>query len=83
MNDCDWMAAESLKSAIDEYMANHAGGLPEDEAVEDARELSPDEMRKLVYVDEPGDVRRSFREHLDKLIADGHKFPCFFASTEY
>jgi hypothetical protein len=33
--------------------------------------------------DEPTGATCSFRERLNRMIADGVKFPCFFASTEY
>jgi hypothetical protein len=58
---------------------------PEDVS-DNPHELTEEEMDTLQFSDEPGApaaAKRSFREQLDKLIAEGQTFPCFFASTEY
>jgi ribosomal protein L16 Arg81 hydroxylase len=84
MNDCDWMAAETVEQATDEYIAKYGGD--EHELAEDQpTELSDEAMNCLMFnaCDEEPPTKRTFREQLDKLIADGQEFPCFFASTEY
>lgn len=85
MNECDWMASKSLESAVSEYVKNYSGGLPEDEATDNPYELTDEEMDRLKFVDDNVDppAHRTFREHLEKLIAEGQGFPVFFASTEY
>ena len=86
MNDCDWMAGESLESVKTLYLAENAGGLPEDEALDEPHELNDHEMDRLRFHDDDAenpDDYRTFRQELNRRIANGDKFPCFFASTEY
>lgn len=85
MNDCDWMAAETLEEATAAYVKDFTGGREEHDVLDNPTELTDVEA-------EPP-VKRTFREQrgrdgqadlqLSKLIAEGQKFPCFFASTEY
>lgn len=85
MNDCDWMAGESLESVKAAYMAEHAYGLPEDEAMDDPHELTEAEMDRLRFHDDeakPEDYQ-TFRQRLNFMVNRGDDFPCFFASTEY
>ena len=84
MNDCDWMAGETLESVKALYMREYAGGLPEDEALDDPSEVNEHEMGRLRFHDsENCEDDSTFQEELDRRIAAGEKFPCFFASTEY
>lgn len=88
MNDCDWMAAETLEQAIQEYKANFSGdGFGAFDEKDSPRELTSEEMDRLMFRetgsdDEPLD-KKSFRTKLEEMIADGEKFPAFFASTEF
>ena len=80
MNDCDWIAAETLEQARGYYK----GIVGEDE--EEARQLTEEELGELVFVE--GDDRDegrhiSFLQHLEELVSQGQQFPCYFASTEY
>jgi len=83
MNDYDWMAAETLEEAKATYL-EHTG---EDEGtLDDVCEVSAENMAKLQFrrePDEPGPQVCSFQDELDRLVANGAKFPRFFASTEY
>ncbi len=83
MNDCDWMAAETLEAATAAYLVEYSGGLPADEALDSPRELTDEEMGLLLVMDESGVRVGTFREELDKLVAAGAVFPRMFASTEY
>ncbi len=84
MDDCTWYAAESLESATAAYKADvgHDDDL-------DPNELTDEQMDRLQFTDdEPGAPptecgKRSFREQLVKEVANGTKFPCMFACTEY
>jgi hypothetical protein len=84
VNDCDWMAAATAEEAT----AGHKElGMDCDDDPAEPSALTEEDMQRLVFQDEDnttGEVtRRSFREQLDKMIAEGEKFPCFFASTEF
>lgn len=92
MNDCDWVAAETAEDAVALYMKET--GLSREEALEGKDQ--PDEMTEaqmleekfLAYEeDDEGDplspTTRTFREELDRRLAAGETFPCFFASTEH
>ena len=46
------------------------------------QQLAAEQMNRLTFCDDDG-TKRTFQEQLDKLITDGKKFPCFFASTEF
>lgn len=52
-------------------------------------ELSDEEMDKKIFLDEEGveegseAERRTFGQQLVKMIADGHDFPCMFATFQY
>ena len=84
MNDCDWCAGEDLESVKKFYMKYC--GLDEDEAFDGLRELTEEEMDRLIFYDNncyKDDSHRTFREELQRLIDLNQKFPLFFASTEY
>jgi hypothetical protein len=96
MNDCDWYAADTVEDAL-KAMAEEVGcettpegitAMREDFDVDDPGEISDESMDVLIYTDdselpEGQIINRTFREQLAKMIADGCKFPCFFATTEY
>jgi hypothetical protein len=84
MNDCDWMAGETLEACKAEYIKNYGGDAWEDENEDqfaDARELTPWDMQHYKFTDDNGG-ERTFQEQLEKMISDGDEFPAFFASTE-
>ena len=79
MNDCDWWAGEDAESVKAAFLAVNEVE-PTDDPIEPT-EVSPEKMRTMEFVD--GHDKRTFAEELDRLIAEAHEFPCFFASTEY
>ena len=95
MDDCDWWLARTLEEARQSYQ--HETGV-DDEAIEDARELSDEEMDRLTFVDVDdgerpvAESRRSFREELRQRVELRERLkaehgiepkPELFASTEY
>ena len=84
VNACDWMAA----ATVEEATAKHKKlGMDCDDDPIEPHPLTEEDMQRLIFQDEDDTTRavtrRSFREQLDKMIAEGEKFPCFFASTEF
>jgi hypothetical protein len=79
MNDTDWIAGNSLEDCTDYYKNLYVG---DEQEVVDARELTEDDLDSLTYFDSDEDVSRSFREELERLIANQASFPRFFATTE-
>ncbi len=80
MNDCDWWMAETAEDATRDYVAAGCSSGDEDEP----EELDDDQLDHLVFVWEADDGtngRRSFREELNRRVAEGWKSE-FFASTE-
>jgi NAD(P)H-hydrate repair Nnr-like enzyme with NAD(P)H-hydrate dehydratase domain len=88
MNDCDYVAAENIddaKKALEETLGYEQD--PEDMPFV----LTEKEMEKLKFLDcEPGSEeskdpknKRSFKAQLEKMVVEGEKFPCFFASSEF
>lgn len=83
MNECDWMAAETVEDALREYKENYSGeefenGEPielDDETMERAKYQETDEDESVLET-------ISFREKLDRMIREGVQFPAFFATTE-
>jgi len=84
MNDCDWMAGETLESCMAEYRANFSGNYewPDDEIFEDPHEVPDEKMDAMKFHADDGETL-TFREELPRLIERGVSFPTFFASTEY
>lgn len=91
INDSEWWMARSLTEAKQDYLAT-VGLMSEEEAFDDARELTDVELDSLQFRDEDGiDLdggtqkgdKRSFREELEGRIASGATRPQPFASTEY
>jgi len=78
LNDYDWWAGESLESVKKSYM--EATGLDEFEAFDDDYELSEEDMNREIYTDEDGSTR-TFKEQLNKMIAENRTFPEVFASV--
>jgi hypothetical protein len=92
LNDFDWWAGYDLESVKAAYLAD-MGLKPTDhpddleDQFDNPHELTEEELDrfKFIYVDrEEGDPEEApFRERLNEVIALGHEFPCFFASTEW
>lgn len=95
MDDCDWWLARTLEEARESYQ--HETGVS-DEMIEDAREVTDEEMDKLTFIDMDegkrivGESRRSFREELRQRVELRERLkakhgiepkPELFASTEY
>ena len=91
MNENDWVAAESLHSAI-QGLAEVFGNTVEeikDEFLDDPRVLSEQEMDKLMFVENMEEeedpakwIQRTFREELQLRISRNEEFPQLFASME-
>ncbi len=83
VGDCDWYAAANKKEAREE----HYQIVGDDEAIEleEIEELSPKAMFHFEHRGDGDEVGfpMTFRAYLDKCIADGDKFPCHFATSEY
>lgn len=77
----DWFAATCLQEAI-QCVKDTYGASDLEEFVDDAYQVPDADLDKLVYI-ESEDVKRTFREQLNKMLTDGSRFPCLFASTEY
>lgn len=82
MNECDWMAGGDLESCVQRFLADYAGDLSREEALDGEHELSESDMDRLKFGDEDGQ-KRTFREQLELMVEQGVVFPEFFASTEY
>jgi hypothetical protein len=86
MDDCDWWVAHTLAEAKASYQ--YETGV-DDESVEDARELTDEELDRLRFVDtdEAGhpvkETRCTFREELARRVSAGLSKPELFACTEY
>lgn len=84
MNDCDWVAAGTLEEAREYY--KEITGMDHDECnFDDGSEepISDEAMDKMKFHDEGLPEPITFRQQLDRLLAQGQQFPMFFASTEY
>jgi len=82
MNDCDWVAAETLEDAKAFYLRDCWSGVEDEGTFDDPHEVPADKMQTMIFhSDEHGDL--TFQQELDRQIANGGKFPAFFASTEY
>lgn len=91
INASEWWMARTLTEAKQDYLAT-VGPMPEEDAFDDARELTDAELDSLQFTDDDGiDLdggtqkagKRSFREELQARIASAAKCPQPFASTEY
>ena len=77
----DWFAAESANDAME--CAKGVLSYDDDEYYKDPVEVSESKMDTLIFVeDDDHNTYKAFRKKLDEMCSTGHKFPCFFASTE-
>lgn len=83
--DSDFCAAKNLRDAIREYMSCAGGTIRE--ALEIVETLTDEQMEKFVFYDDIEDIeecdKRSFKEQLEIMIAEGEEFPTLFATSEY
>jgi len=88
LNDCEWWLAPTLEIAKADYQ-KLCGPIPDEEAFDEPRELSDDELCKRHFFDtddneEPiKSSRRTFYEELRQQIKADPITPRLFACTEY
>lgn len=88
LNDCDWWLAHTLEEAKASYIAD-CGPMAEEEAFDEPRELTKEELRTLHFVDTDENERRisksrrQFRTELRRQIESDPITPRMFACTEY
>lgn len=83
VNDCEWYLAKNLQQAVELAMSDSE--LPEDEACDNPREVTEEEMNRLKFIDDTyrqDSTSRTFAEELARQIANG-AVPGPFATTEY
>lgn len=90
MNDYDWMAGESLESVTELYLKEYnPDNLRADEVLDEPYELTEELLDRFRFHDAYTDGAdgpesyRTFRQELNRRVAAGETFPCFFASAEY
>jgi hypothetical protein len=66
INKFDFYMAPTLEEAITQAMAD--SGLSRDEAINEPRECTAEELQRLVYGDDDGNGR-TFQEELDRRLA--------------
>jgi len=80
MNECDFIAAENMKEAIEYYKKEFDY---HDEPDEEPVELSEKDLNTFRFLDEDDPKENyTFKDELEKNMKDGTIFPCLFASTE-
>lgn len=90
VTESEWFAAATAEDAVKAYQEYAKGcygdgTLAYQEQEELRREFGEpglSDMDRLKFTDEDGTVR-TFREELDRRIADGDDFPAFFATSEF
>lgn len=84
LTDCEWWMARTLDEAKTDYTQ-----VTGEQADDDARQLSEEDLDRLWYVDTNEDetpnatMRCSFRQELANRIATGISKPEVFACTDY
>ena len=83
LDDYDWWVGASLADCIAAAREDCGAGSYQDAETE-GREVSEASMARLKFADDEGPdaVTRTFSDQLALEIAEGGKFPRFFASTE-
>lgn len=80
-----WIAAKNLRDAVRE--AESTCDFNRREAIEDAVKLGDADLDRYQFIDDPYNpeqsTKRSFRAQLEKMIAEGERFPCPFACRDY
>jgi uncharacterized protein YabE (DUF348 family) len=80
--ECDWVIASSAKE-VHELLASVSMELEDDDEV---RPCTDAELDTLMFLDDPyreDTTKRTFREELNKRLADGLKDGDMFATTEF
>lgn len=80
LNDYDWWAGETLAQVKKDYLKET--GMDEEEAFDEPKALTKEEMKKYTIREEDGTQERTFEEELKAMIKAKVDFPCMFASTE-
>lgn len=90
MNDCDWYAARTPEEALEAMRGNMGYESLEHLRADAMCDAEPEELSTAALNDlrfHLDDSRTgptiSFREQLERMIADGDPLPGFFASTEF
>lgn len=85
MNDYDWYAAETMEEAVQcmsETLQESIPTLLSDHEI-DPKLMSNKAIDKTPFYCSETQSNITFRIELNRMTAKGHKFPSFFASTEY
>jgi hypothetical protein len=84
LDDCDWWVGETLAACIAEAREVCGDGSYCD-AEDEGCEVTAEQMQTLKFVDDDLDPPQTFTfaQQLHREIAEGGKFPRFFASTEW
>lgn len=83
LNDYEWWSGEDLESCVAAAMAQYE--VTREEAADDPIEVTEAQMDSLTIDDSrdgDGSAIVTYRQYLDRLVAGGQKFPCFFAGDE-
>lgn len=81
MNDYEWWAGFELEETIS-HACEETGIEREDLLFHDgAEELSAEDMDHLMFTEE-NSMKKTFKNKLIEIIAEGEAFPCMFAGTE-
>lgn len=86
MNECDWVAAADMNSAL-EFYKKHVGGAAAEEFIDEPHQLVSEDLDRIKFTrtvddDEPRGTF-TFREQLVLVLTRGEEIPTFFASTEF
>jgi hypothetical protein len=90
INDCDWYAGADADSCIRLYIDKYDGDVDLLDEYGPPTQLTDAALATRLFTDidysenpHGTELRRTFREELDRLIAAGVDFPIMFASTEF
>jgi hypothetical protein len=83
LNDHEWWAGESLEACVAEAGSSWGfSGEELAEMVEDAYEIPDADLDRLHLTADDHGTQQTFREALNRMIADQVRFPAFFAGQE-
>lgn len=78
-------AAKNLRDAVREHISDSGDSIRE--TLEEVQLVSESDLERLTFVDDVYDSnpenKRSFKAQLEKVISEGTRFPCAFASSEW
>jgi len=78
LNDCDAVAAKSLREAVDWY-EKETGCTQDDDEVYPDIEIKRQDMNSLIFIDEDRKIKGTVKSQIDQT----NKFPCLIWSTEF